>query len=139
VLPCSADDIESSDDLPEPRVIEELLSMKTDARGGNLSGGFAQSIALARVFLRQDAQLIILDEAMGQMDAIRKRETILPRLLAFARSRNAALVIVSHDLGSVCPLVDRVVVMESGAIMQQGSHMKLVEAYAQPYVRLMGL
>jgi ABC-type branched-subunit amino acid transport system ATPase component len=134
-----ADDLDAGDELPSPRVIDELLSMKTDARGGNLSGGFAQSVALARVFLRRDAQLIILDEAMGQMDAIKKRETILPRLLAFARERNAALVIVSHDLRSVCPLVDRVVVMENGSIMQQGSHLELVESYAQPYMRLMGL
>ncbi len=35
------------------------------ARGANISGGFAQSIALARVFVKETAKIIILDEAMG--------------------------------------------------------------------------
>lgn len=115
--------------------------MQTDARGQNLSGGFAQSVALARVFLRPQAQLIILDEAMGQMDVIKKREVIFPRLLEFARRQNAALIIVSHDIQGLCTLdeVDEIIVMDEGRIAQRGSHAQLMAAHAQPYMRLMGL
>ncbi len=44
-----------------------LLRMELATGGTNISGGFAQSVALARVFLRTDAQLIILDESLGQV------------------------------------------------------------------------
>jgi ABC-type multidrug transport system fused ATPase/permease subunit len=47
--------------------IHPTLLLETAERGANLSGGFAQSVALARVFLRKEAQIIILDEAMGQV------------------------------------------------------------------------
>ena len=48
----------------------DLLGMEVSVGGSNLSGGFQQSLALARVFLRKRSQLVILDEAMGQMDAL---------------------------------------------------------------------
>lgn len=50
-----------------PSPIHPTLLMETSERGTNLSGGFAQSVALARIFLRKQAQIIILDEAMGQV------------------------------------------------------------------------
>lgn len=43
------------------------LSVSTGVGGSNLSGGFAQSVALARIFLKKQAQIVILDEAMGQV------------------------------------------------------------------------
>ena len=60
-------------------------------------------MALARVFLRRRAQLVILDEALGQMDAIKKRELIMPRLLKFVRDHNMTLILVSHEVPR-CPL-----------------------------------
>lgn len=45
-----------------------------DERGTNVSGGFGQSIALARVFVRKSAGLIILDEATAAMDGYKKRQ-----------------------------------------------------------------
>ena len=42
----------------------KILNMQCKARGTNMSGGFAQSVALARVFLRPGSKILILDESM---------------------------------------------------------------------------
>ena len=44
-----------------------ILDLETGVRGRQLSGGFAQSVSLARVLLRRNAKIIILDEALGQV------------------------------------------------------------------------
>ena len=119
--------------------VHPVLLMETAERGENLSGGFAQSVALARVFLRRDAQIVILDEAMGQMDAIKKREFIFPNLFAFCRAHGMTLIVITHDVAAVGPLVDHVYVMEKGKVVQQGSHEELVSKKAEQYMRLAGL
>ncbi len=50
-----------------------VLTMETEEGGTNLSGGFAQSVALARIFLKKDAQILILDEALGQVREQQRR------------------------------------------------------------------
>jgi len=112
--------------------------METAVRGANLSGGFGQSIALARVFLRKQSQIVILDEALSKMDGIKKRELILPRLFQFVRKYNMTLILISHDLSTVCPLVEKVLVLENGRLVQQGSHTELAAQQGQPYARLLG-
>jgi ABC-type sugar transport system ATPase subunit len=52
------------------RALHPVLAMETETRAANLSGGFAQSVALARVFLRKSAQVVILDEALGQVGGL---------------------------------------------------------------------
>ena len=74
-----------------------------------------------------------------QMDTIKKREFIMPRLFEFVRRHNMTLIVVSHEVQSVCPLVDHVFVMEKGRLVHQGSHAQLVAKRAQPYLRLCGL
>src|SRR5690606_6805846 len=61
----------------------EILNMKCESRGTNLSGGFQQSVALARAFVKTSAKIIILDESMSQMDPIKKKQCILPQLFKF--------------------------------------------------------
>ena len=112
--------------------------METAEGGSNLSGGFAQSVALSRVFLRPGSELIILDEAMASMDPIKAREHILPQLLRFVRERRQCLLLVTHDVRTVCPLVDCVYVMEAGRLRQSGSHAQLWHSHAQPYCRMYG-
>lgn len=63
----SADDGDVDEDEPPRQDLHPVLSMRTEARGANLSGGFAQSVALARAFLREDAQILVLDEALSQV------------------------------------------------------------------------
>lgn len=113
-----------------------ILDMELNARGTNISGGFAQSVALARVFLRQDARILILDEAMGQMDAYKKRETILPRLLEWVDANNMALIVVSHDM-AIVQHVDEVLLLDQGRLVAQGPHERLLRTVPE-YVRLLG-
>jgi ABC-type multidrug transport system fused ATPase/permease subunit len=117
----------------------DVLNMATNVGGTNLSGGFAQSIALARVFLLKEQQIIILDEAMSQMDTIKKREFILPNVLSFVNRHNMTLIVISHDVATVSPLVDHVYMLERGKLIYQGSHTDLVARQAEPYMRLVGL
>lgn len=77
-----------------------ILETECKAGGSNLSGGFAQSVALARIFLRPNARLLILDESMSAMDPFKKREIIFPHLLNFVRSRNMTLLFITHDMVS---------------------------------------
>ena len=115
-----------------------VLSLECLEGGSNLSGGFAQSVALSRVFLRPSSELVILDEAMGAMDPIKKVEWIVPRLLEWVRQRGCSLLMVTHDVRLICPLVDCVYVMEHGRLVQCGSHADLMERRAQPYQRMYG-
>ena len=116
----------------------EILKMHTNTRGTNLSGGFSQSVALARVFLRQDAQLVILDEGLSQMDAIKRHEHVMPNLLQHVKAHNITLILISHDVKSVCRQVDRIFVMDQGRCVHQGSHQDLIRSKAKEYLRLLG-
>eukprot|EP01133_Synstelium_polycarpum_P016165 gene16165-19239_t len=143
------DDEESDDDsnmTPPPIVPQSLdytnnpvLDQLVELAGKNVSGGFAQSIALARIFVRTGAKIVILDEAMSQMDAFKKREIIFPKLFNFADRHNITLIIVTHDLLSVQNWVDRIFVLDHGRIVHQGSHKELISERAPFYMRLLGL
>ena len=115
-----------------------VLSLECQEGGSNLSGGFAQSVALSRVFLRPSSQVVILDEAMGAMDPIKKVEWIVPHLMEWVRQHGQCLLVVTHDVRLICPLVDCVYVMEHGRVVLSGSHADLMERRAQPYSRMFG-
>ena len=117
---------------------EAVLRMETGIGGSMLSGGFAQSVALARIFLKKESQVILLDEAMGQMDAHKKKTHILPHLMQFVKEHNMTLILVSHDMATVCSVVDHVYVLEKGDFVDSGSHADLVERRSTAYIRLMG-
>ena len=121
-----------------PSTASSILQMTTAEGGTNLSGGFAQSVALARVFLRPHSQLVILDEAMGAMDPIKKRECIVPSLMQWVAESGCCLIVVTHDVRLMCPLVDTVYVMEEGRVVEAGSHKELVERQASVYMRMLG-
>lgn len=73
------------------------------------------------------------------MDAIKKREVILPRIFSFAKRRNITVVMITHDVPGVCPLVDHVFVLEGGGLAQQGTHNELRQQSGGAYGRLLGL
>ncbi len=85
------------DDVPEKQV-KATLDMEVNARGTNLSGGLLQSIALARVYVRKEAKIVILDEVIGHMDAFKKRSIVLPYLFDFIERNNMTLIIIFHDM-----------------------------------------
>ena len=103
------------DDLPEG------YDTMAGAMGGRLSGGQRQRIALARAVLR-DPSIIILDEATSQVD-LESEQVIQQVLEEFLCDRTA--IIITHRL-AVLALADQIVVMQSGRIIDTGSHEELL-------------
>jgi ATP-binding cassette, subfamily B, bacterial len=89
--------------------------------GVELSGGEWQKIALARMLVRE-AQLFILDEPTASLD-VRSEHELFERLGTLLEGRMA--VMISHRLSTVRS-VDKIVVLENGAVLEQGTHESLV-------------
>ena len=92
-------------------------------RGVTLSGGQRQRIAIARAILR-DAPLLLLDEATSSLDA--ESETLVQTALEELMKHRTTLVI-AHRLATVLSC-DRIMVMDQGRIVEQGTHATLVAA-----------
>jgi ABC-type multidrug transport system fused ATPase/permease subunit len=99
-------------------------------RGVRLSGGEAQRIALARVFL-QDPRLVILDEATSFVD-LESEERIQEAIRRLAE--RSTVVIITHKLATA-KLASRILVLDDGTVAEQGSHDELV-ARGGVYTRL---
>jgi len=91
-------------------------------RGATLSGGQKQRIAIARAILR-NAPILILDEPTSGLDAA--SEQLVIEALGRAASKRTTLVI-AHRLASI-RFANRIVVMERGQIVEEGSHRELLE------------
>ena len=99
------------------------LNAPLGERGVTLSGGQRQRIAIARAILR-DAPLLLLDEATSALDA--ESETLVQTALEELMSHRTTLVI-AHRLATVLSC-DRILVMDQGRIVEQGTHASLVAA-----------
>jgi ATP-binding cassette subfamily B protein len=92
-------------------------------RGVTLSGGQRQRIAIARAILR-DAPLLLLDEATSSLDA--ESETLVQTALE-ELMRHRTTLVIAHRLATVLSC-DRIMVLDQGRIVEQGTHASLVAA-----------
>ncbi|WP_182900538.1 ABC transporter ATP-binding protein [Microbispora sp. H10830] len=99
-------------------------------RGVKLSGGQRQRIALARAILR-DAPLLLLDEATSALDS---ESEILVQEALWRLMQDRTALVVAHRLSTVVRM-DRLVVLNRGHIVEQGTHGELLQAEG-PYARL---
>ena len=98
-------------------------STQIGERGVTLSGGQRQRVALARALL-QDTPVLLLDDALSAVDA--ETEATILEALRSRHGRRTTLVI-AHRLSTLAH-ADKVIVLEHGRILQQGTHAELVEA-----------
>ncbi|MCV2879121.1 ABC transporter ATP-binding protein/permease [Sedimentimonas flavescens] len=91
-------------------------------RGVKLSGGQRQRVALARAFLK-DAPILVLDEATSALDS--EVEASIQQALSRVMAGKTVLAI-AHRLSTIAQM-DRIVVMDQGRIVEQGSHAELLE------------
>jgi ATP-binding cassette subfamily B protein len=112
------------------RALPQGLDTYMGEGGARLSGGQRQRIAIARALLR-DAPLLLLDEATSALDAESERlvQDALDRLMA-----DRTTIVIAHRLATV-RAADRIVVMDQGRIVEEGTHASL-NARGGLYARL---
>ncbi|MEU8150059.1 ABC transporter ATP-binding protein [Nonomuraea sp. NPDC048901] len=114
------------------------LTERAAAKPRQLSGGQAQRVALARALAVQP-DLLLLDEPLAALDAHTRLE-VRSQLRRHLADFDGATVLVTHDPLDAMVLADRLIVIENGAIVQQGSPAEVARRPRTDYVaRLVGL
>jgi ATP-binding cassette subfamily B protein/ATP-binding cassette subfamily C protein len=102
--------------------------------GHEISAGQWQKLAVARAFMREDAEVLVFDEPTAAIDAEAENE-LFRRFQALAAERTA--IVISHRFSTV-RVADRIAVLHGGVLDEVGSHRELV-ARGGRYARLFGL
>lgn len=102
--------------------LPEGLNTMVGERGVKLSGGQRQRIAIARAILK-DAPILILDEATSALDS-ESEKLIQDALEKLMKGRTS--IVIAHRLSTIAKL-DRIIVLESGAIIEDGTHTELLK------------
>ncbi|WP_262965200.1 ABC transporter ATP-binding protein [Methylobacter psychrophilus] len=90
-------------------------------RGVKLSGGERQRIAIARAFL-EDAPIVVLDEATSALDSLTEKQI---QVAIFELIKHKTAIVIAHRLSTILKM-DRIIVLEKGHIIEQGTHQQLL-------------
>lgn len=96
-----------------------------------MSGGQQQRICIARA-LANNPDLLILDEPTSALDAL-SRGTVLRLLTRLRQSLGLTYLFISHDLDAVARVCDRIIVLYSGQVMEEGPTAKVLSQPTHPY------
>nr|MBS1899016.1 ABC transporter ATP-binding protein [Actinomycetota bacterium] len=118
-------------------VLEELGVVNAEARmrayPHEFSGGMRQRVVLAMALI-SDPSLIIADEPTTALD-VRVQEQVLTLMDKVSKERGLAVLLITHDLGTVAGFTDRVAVMYSGRKVDEGTVDTLFARPAHPYTQ----
>ncbi len=109
------------------RLAERYLA----ARPSQLSGGLKQRVAIARAFAG-DPQIVVCDEPTSSLD-VSVQAAILNLLVELQKSKQVSYVFISHDLGVVRYLSDRIAVLYLGRLMELGPAEEVFSGPHHPY------
>ena len=101
---------------------------------GEISGGQRQRVAVARALLAEP-DLVIFDEPVSALDSANRAQVLA--ILDQLRASGVALVFISHDLGSVAGVADRIAVLYRGEIVESGPARAVINQPQHPYTRLL--
>lgn len=101
--------------------INTMMLKEFSEKGIDISGGERQKIAIARAFAN-NYRCIILDEPNSSLDIV-SESIIYKNIIKYTKNKN--LLIISHRL-NVTRLVDKILVMENGKIVEEGNHQELM-------------
>ena len=102
--------------------LSEGFDTMVGERGIKLSGGEKQRIAIARAFL-EDAPIVILDEATSALDSITEKQI---QTAIFELIEDKTAIVIAHRLSTILRM-DRIIVLENGKIIEEGTHQQLLD------------
>jgi ABC-type glutathione transport system ATPase component len=145
-------DLTVAQSIVEPLLIQGISGSEANARAraflgrvrldaellgrlpGELSGGQRQRVAVARALITEP-KLIMLDEPVSALDSANRVQVM--EILKGLREAGVGLVFISHDLGSVAGLTDRIAVLYRGELVEVGPTRSIINAPQHVYTRLL--
>ena len=121
-----SDVAEKSQSLEFIKKLPDKFETLVGERGVKLSGGERQRIAIARAFL-EDAPIVVLDEATSALDSLTEKQI---QVAIFDLIKHKTAIVIAHRLSTILRM-DRIIVLEEGKIIEQGSHQELLKNKAQ--------
>ena len=100
-----------------------------------LSGGMLQRIMIG-IAMALQPELLIADEPTTAIDAITQYE-ILEEFIRIKKQKNTAMLFITHDLGAISRVADRILIMNSGHVVDSGSFDHILKHADDPYTRML--